>query len=221
MRNNLAMLLLVTMPALFSKAWADVPGGLVWAVNVGGSAYVATDGTRYEAETSVHGGAVGRMHEVKGSQDPGLYRGYREGDLHVDRALPEGTYDITFHFAEPGDVTPGQRVFDAFAEGRRVIDDLDVMLFRDGKAISALTVTVPGVTVTDGELNIRFDASAGEPVLNALVVRSRQAPAGDWELVWSDEFDGEAIDARKWSPNIWPARKVNDEDQAYTGRGKN
>lgn len=221
MRNSLAMLLLATIPALFPKAWADAPGGLVWAANVGGPAYVAADGTPYEAEASVQGGTVGRMHEVKGSQDPDLYRSYREGDVRVDRAVPEGTYDITFHFAEPGDVTPGQRVFDAFAEGRRVIDDLDVMLFRDGKAISALTVTVPGVTVSDGELNIRFDASAGEPVLSALVVRSRQAPAGDWELVWSDEFDGEAIDATKWSPNIWPARKVNDEDQAYTGRDKN
>jgi beta-glucanase (GH16 family) len=82
-------------------------------------------------------------------------------------------------------------------------------------------VTVPGVSVSDGELNVHFDASAGEPVLSALVVRSRQEPSPEWELVWRDEFDGDELDAAKWSPNIWPARKVNDEDQAYTGREKN
>jgi beta-glucanase (GH16 family) len=53
------------------------------------------------------------------------------------------------------------------------------------------------------------------------VVRDKQRPAPEWELVWGDEFDGDALDADKWSPNIWPARKVNDEDQAYTGREKN
>ena len=221
MRIAVALLLLVTMPLLFSKAWADVAGGVVWAVNVGGPAYTGIDGTSYEAESSVAGGTVGRMPAVKGSQDPEIYRSYREGDIRIARAVPAGAYDVTFHFAEPEDVAPGQRVFDAFAEGQRVIDDLDVMSFRDGKVISALTVTVPGIVVSDGELSIEFEASAAEPVLSGLVVRKRQAPSGDWELVWSDEFDGEAIDTSKWSPNIWPARKVNDEDQAYTGREKN
>ena len=52
-------------------------------------------------------------------------------------------------------------------------------------------MTVPGVSVSDGELNVHFDASAGEPVLSALVVRSRQEPSPGWELVWRDEFDGD------------------------------
>ena len=161
------------------------------------------------------------MEIVKGSQDPELYRTYRRGDIEVSLPIANGSYDVTFHFAEPDQVEGGERVFDAFAEGQRVIDDLDVMLFRDGKVESALTVTTPGVVVADGELNIDFEASVGEPVLSALVVVPRQEPADDWQLVWYDEFDGEALDEDKWSPNIWPPRKVNDEDQAYTGREKN
>ncbi len=194
---------------------------LIWAVNVGGPAFEGIDGTAYVAEESVTGGAVGQMDVVKGSQDAFLYKSYREGDIKVAHPVDNGTYDITFHFAEPKDHDARERVFDAFAEDEQVIDDLDIMLFRDGKVISALTVTAPNVVVADGELNIRFEASADQPTLSALVVRNKKRPALPWKLVWSDEFDGDALDADKWSPNVWPPRKVNDEDQAYTAREKN
>lgn len=194
---------------------------LVWAINVGGTAYDGVDGTAYSAEESVTGGARGTMEQVKGSQDPALYQTYRTGEIEIAHLIANGTYDITFHFAEPTEPAPRERVFDAFAEGERVIDDLDVMAFRDGQMFSALTVTTADVVVSDGELNVSFEASAGEPMLSGLVVRDKNRPNGDWQLVWSDEFDGDALDERKWSPNIWSARKVNDEDQAYTGREKN
>ena len=211
----------LTLFLLSSCSAAPDESDLVWAVNVGGSSYLVVDGTAYEAESSVAGGDRGTMATVKGSQDAELYRTFRTGDIRVVREIPNGTYDITFHFAESDDVPGGARVFDAFAEGNRVIDDLDVMAFRDGKVFSALTVTTPDVVVNDGELNINFEASAGEPTLSALVVRDKNRPGPEWELVWSDEFDGAELDLARWSPNIWPPRKVNDEDQAYTEREKN
>ena len=207
-----------------STAEAVAETDLVWAVNVGGAAYEGMDGTPYAAEESVTGGKVGTLEIVKGSQDAFLYKSYREGDIRIAHPIENDTYDITFHFAEPESAESyeaGDRVFDAFAEGERVIDDLDVMLFRDGKVISALTVTAPNVVVADGELNIHFEASSDQPTLSALVVRSKNRPTPPWKLVWSDEFDGETLDAEKWSPNVWPPRKVNDEDQAYTARNKN
>ena len=207
-------------PAAAAEAETD----LVWAVNVGGPAYDGVDGTSYEAESSVTGGTVAQMEQVKVSQDPTLYQPYREGDIRVVRAIDNGTYDLTFHFAEPNperEYDPGARVFDAFAEDELVIDDIDVATFRDGKAISALTVTVPNVEVSDGELNIHFEASVDQPTLSALVVRDKNRPAPDWQLVWSDEFDGDDWDRDKWRPELWDARRVNDEDQAYTGRPEN
>jgi beta-glucanase (GH16 family) len=193
----------------------------VWAVNVGGPAVRGVDGTRYEAETSVDGGRLGTMSVVKGSQDAQLYKTYRAGDVRIARPIPNGTYDVTFHFAEPEDVPGGARVFDAFVEEKRVIDDLDVMAARDGKIHSALTVTVADVSVSDGELDVRFEAAAKEPVLSALVVRTPLEPSGGWKLVWSDEFEGDALDPDKWGVREWPPKKVNDEDQAYTSRPKN
>ena len=194
---------------------------LVWAINVGGPAYLGIDGTQYEAESSISGGTLGQMDVVKGSQDPALYQTYREGDIKVVRPLANGVYDISLHFAEPEDVEGGERVFDAFIGDERVIEKLDVMASRDGKVDSALTVTVPDVQITEETLDIRFVASVGLPMLNAIVVRNKNRPAAEWRLSWSDEFDQPLLDPEKWSIDIWPARKVNDEDQAYTPREKN
>lgn len=193
----------------------------VWAINVGGPAYEASDGTAYGAESSVSGGKVGTMEVVKGSQDSLLYKTYRVGDVRVAHPMANGTYDVTFHFAEPEDIGGGTRVFDAFVGDQRVIENLDVMASRDGKVYSALTVTVPGVKITDGKLNIRFEASKMEPVLFALVVRGAQPRAADWKLVFSEEFEGPELDRKKWGIREWAAKKVNDEDQAYTARKDN
>jgi beta-glucanase (GH16 family) len=204
----------------------------VWAVNVGGPAYRGSEGTVFAAESGVHGGAVGRMETVKGSQDAFIYRTYRVGDVRLQRSLPRGRYDLTFYFAEPDEVGGGARVFDAFAEGRRVIAALDVMAMRDGKVQSALTVTVPDVEVADGQLDIHFEASTGAPVLSAVAVHRKEGVHGaandgsgahrpTWRLHWYDEFDGTSLDPEKWNVVTWPARKVNDEDQAYTSRPRN
>jgi len=196
--------------------------GVTWAVNVGGPAYRATDGTAYETESWVSGGTPGMLDTVKGSQDPALYRTFRAGPLQVRRALPNGVYDITFHFAEHESLAPGERVFDVLVEGRTVIPALDVMRSRDAKIHSALSVTIPGVEVADGELDIDFVAAVGQPVLSALVVRPAGTRGEGWEIVWSDEFEVDgAPDPARWNIDIWPARGVNDEDQAYTDRPRN
>ena len=196
-------------------------GNAVWAVNVGGPEYAAADGTQYEAESDIQGGALGKLDVVKGSQDDILYRTFRSGSVTVARKIANGTYDVTFHFAEPENLKGGERIFDAYVEDRLVIDDLDVMASRDGKVYSALTVTVVDVKIADGELNVHFEAAKKEPVLSALVVRPKTPRTKAWTLAWQEEFDGASLDEKKWAVNVWPPRKVNDEDQAYTRRTKN
>jgi beta-glucanase (GH16 family) len=193
-----------------------------WAVNIGGPAYTALDGTEFAAEESVSGGTAGSITEITGSQDPLLYQSYREGDIEIAHPLANGRYDITFHFAEPADLARDERVFDAYAEGERIIGDIDVMLWRDGQVRAALAVTVPGVRIDDGELNIRFEKQRMQPLLSGLVVR-RPLEAGDkGELIWSDEFDHAGPpDEANWSIEEWAAGVVNDEDQVYTARPRN
>jgi beta-glucanase (GH16 family) len=194
----------------------------VWAVNVGGPAYLAKDGTSYSPEQSISGGEIGTLDKVLGSQDPFIYHSYREGDIQVEREISNGQYTATFHFAEPMTVEPGQRVFDILIEGQPVFAGLDVMMTRDGKIESALTVTIPNIEITDGVLNISFETQAGSPLLSALVVRKSGSAATKWKLAWSDEFNsGDTPNPERWSIDVWPARVVNDEDQAYTDHPKN
>ena len=201
---------------------APLPLPIVWAVNIGGAAFTGTDGTQYAAEEFVAGGEIGTLGEVLGSQDPALYETYREGDIRIERPISNGVYDVIFHFAEPDEIGGGERLFDTSINGATRIRGLDVMAARDGKIHSALTVAIPGVKVVDERLTIGFTASAGEPVLSALVVRRAEGRSDQWRLVWHDEFDTDGVpDHNKWTPEVWPARKVNDEDQTYTSRPKN
>tara|TARA_R110002153_G_scaffold89665_12_gene219454 strand:- start:407 stop:1396 length:990 start_codon:yes stop_codon:yes gene_type:complete len=108
------------------------------------------------------------------------------------------------------------------AQNTTVIEAMDVRLARDGKAMSALVRTANDIVVTDDKLRIGFKPIKGEPLLHAIIVRKQITDTRDWQLVWNDEFDYQgAPDPLKWSHDLWAARKVNDEDQAYTDRAKN
>ena len=87
-------------------------GDSVWAINVGGPAYVASDGTKYDAEESIKGGEIRSLDKVLGSQDAFIYESYRESDIKIDRKIADGRYTVTFHFAEPLAIETSQRTFD-------------------------------------------------------------------------------------------------------------
>ncbi len=200
---------------------------IVWAVNVGGESYQGVDGITYQADHLELGENKYTIDIIKGSQDSTLFQSYRLGDLSINHPIENGRYEIILKFAEPEDIKVGQRVFDVFAQGQLVIDDLDVRLARDGKHKSALVRTVHGVEVTDGQLKLALKASKGEGILSAVIVRQTHTTTvpeshQNWQLVWSDEFNYQGKpDSTKWSYDIWPARKVNGEDQAYTDSLKN
>ncbi|MEE4164058.1 MAG: family 16 glycosylhydrolase [Woeseiaceae bacterium] len=191
-------------------------------INLAGPAYTAVDGTTFAAEAHAEGGRVVHIDRVKGVQNQALFRDCRVGDVTVAMPLPDGTYDVAFYFAEPDEVEGGERLFDVLAEERPVIEDLDIMLFRDGKIRSGLTVVAPDVVVEDGVLDIDFEAARMEPLLCAVLVRDKRPRAASWQLAWQDEFDGEGQpDAGTWNFEEWERGRVNDEDQAYTRRPEN
>lgn len=200
----------------------NVSQDVVWAVNVGGDEYLGADGIHYIQDKVQSDHQAGHIKNIHGAQDITVFQTYRTGSMHIEYPVSNGVYDITFLFAEPKNIPVGARVFDIYAERQLWIKDFDIKLARDGNSKSALDRTVMGVKVSDGQLNIELKAGVGEPLLNALVVRRKTADQRQWELVWNDEFDYlGAPDAAKWSHDVWPARKVNDEDQAYTDRLKN
>jgi beta-glucanase (GH16 family) len=197
-------------------------GAIVWALNIGGPAIQRQDGIHFEADELSTAAVVGRIGEVGGTQDEAPYQSYREGELALSRGLPNGVYDITLFFAEPLDIPIGSRVFNVQAQGEPAIRQLDVRQATDGMPRSALTRTITGVAVRDGKLALRLQSVNGKPLLNALLVRSRDVDTRDWKQVWGDEFDyAGPPDPKKWNIEVWDARRVNDEDQAYTNRPKN
>ncbi|GGI69073.1 hypothetical protein GCM10007978_03550 [Shewanella hanedai] len=194
----------------------------IWAINLGGAEYQGINGIRYQADTLAIPNDMGNMSDVLGTQHRFLYQTYRVGDMQISRPIDNGLYDITFMFAEPDDIPTGSRVFNVLAQGQPVIEKLDIRQARDGKHISALSRTVTDVEVTSGVLNIELTAIKGQPILNAILANKKQRKSEEWSLVWSDEFNySGAPDHTKWNLDIWPARKVNEEDQAYTHRPEN
>jgi beta-glucanase (GH16 family) len=213
---------MATVSMMSGCAVADAGAASDWAVNVGGPAYTGVDGVHYVAEEHVSGGTAGTLDKVLGSQDEPLYHTYRVGDVRLDKPHANGLYDVVLHFAEPDEIEAGERLFSVLVNGEKRVASLNVRVARDGKIRSALTVAVPDVEVTDGRLRIEFVPVAREPILSAVVVRAKPEATGEWQLVWQDEFDYEgAPDPKKWNVEEWPARVVNDEDQAYTSRPKN
>jgi beta-glucanase (GH16 family) len=46
-------------------------------------------------------------------------------------------------------------------------------------------------------------------------------PSSEWTLVWSDEFDGDYLDSRKWRRQVAEAGRFNEEWQRYTDSTEN
>ncbi|QIQ86349.1 glycoside hydrolase family 16 protein [Erythrobacter sp.] len=61
--------------------------------------------------------------------------------------------------------------------------------------------------------------TAAEP--EAAQASAADAPGEGWELVWSDDFEGDTLDPAKWRPEVSCWGGGNDERQCYTGRPEN
>lgn len=55
----------------------------------------------------------------------------------------------------------------------------------------------------------------------ANLVTDTYRPGAEWELIWSDEFDGNTIDEKNWNFQVLKAGQFNDEWQRYTDSDEN
>ncbi len=90
--------------------------------------------------------------------------------------VPSGAYKVRLHFAETwaGITGPGQRVFDVYVEGSKLISGLDV--FAAAGFGKALVKELDNIQVTDGQLNIEFTATANNAMVNGIEVLRSQTP---------------------------------------------
>ncbi|MBN2442604.1 MAG: glycoside hydrolase family 88 protein [Spirochaetales bacterium] len=140
----------------------------VFAVNCGGNAYTASDGTRFAADTGFSGGtAYDNGASVSGTSDPTLYSTERYGSTTYSATVPNGDFLVTLYFAENYHTSSGSRIFNVRIEGAPVISNLDIYA-RAGS--SAAYVAENQVTVSDGEINIEFVTVTENALINAIKI---------------------------------------------------
>ncbi|GGJ00088.1 S8 family serine peptidase [Streptomyces brasiliensis] len=108
---------------------------------------------------------------IAGTEDDERFSTAREGMLEYRfDNVPNGVYTVDLDFAEIGGRAPTKRVFDVMAEGKLVEPNLDIALEAGKNTALSKTYTV---TVTDGQLNLRFVDSDGKALVNAVRVTER------------------------------------------------
>ncbi|WP_161599665.1 malectin domain-containing carbohydrate-binding protein [Hymenobacter nivis] len=147
-------------------------------LNAGAGALTTTRGA-FTADQyySANSAAAATAVAITGTPDPALYQTERygtDGTLRYAVPVANGTYSVVLHFAEFYWTKPGQRVFDAALEGKKVLDHYDIV--KKVGPLAAATETF-AVTVTDGVLNLDLSVpylSGGmdQPKLSALEVFS-------------------------------------------------
>ena len=142
------------------------------AVNCGGGAYTAIDGTNYVADTYYTGGNVySTSNAIASTSDDELYQSLRYGygsDFSYAIPLADWNYDITLRFAEMYYDAAGDQVFSVTAEGSEIITDLDIL--SQVNKHEAYDVTITSVNVSDGVLNLTFSGVTDAAVCAIQVV---------------------------------------------------
>ncbi|MEK7954408.1 malectin domain-containing carbohydrate-binding protein [Luteolibacter soli] len=149
-----------------ASATPRVLGAVVARVNAGGGQFTDVLGNVWAEDVgffNTGSTAPNNTIPISGTDDDSLYQSERfdtspaGADLEFSTVVPNGKYEVKLYFAETYNqiTAAGQRVFDVYAEEQLAIDDLDI--FDRVGSNAALTMVLSPVTVTDGNLNIRFD----------------------------------------------------------------
>ena len=137
---------------------------VIFAVNAGGAAYTAKDGTQYGADADQYHTASGQSGDVNtavaGTDDDVLYATERfasTGTAGFEYKIPlvNDSYSVELHFAEVFFTEAAKRQFDVSIEGQLKINDLDTFVAAGGNLV-AHTLTFDDIVVADGELTINF-----------------------------------------------------------------
>jgi poly(3-hydroxybutyrate) depolymerase len=161
------------------------PGTIVSAINAGGDAFTAIDGTPYIADSGFSGGSTQVSNvEVAGTEDDVLYNNWRFGAFAYHLPVYPGLYTVELHFADTYNSAPGQRIFNVAIEGATVLQDFDIIATA---GVNTALVSTFEVNVGDGVLDIALsNGSAGNARLDALRV-IRAGSAG--ESIFANGFE--------------------------------
>jgi hypothetical protein len=153
------------------------------AVDAGGGAYVDLSGDSWAADRAYVVGSWGYTARstrvikttwgISLTDEDTLYQTERQDPMEYRfDGLPSGMYEVDLRFAEISQRREGSRMFDVIAEDTLLLPALDVA----GKVGTfAAYQRVFYVSVTDGQLNVRFvpRRGFGQPIVSAIQVLER------------------------------------------------
>ena len=160
------------------------PGTIVAAINSGGAAYTAADGTPYAADNAFDGGSTQVSNvDLGNTSDDVLYNDWRFGNFAYHLPVYPGAYTVELQFADTYNSAPGQRIFNVAIEGASVLQDFDIIATA---GTNTAVVRAFDVNVADGVLDIVLsNGSVGNARLDAFrVIRD-----GDGDSLFEDGFE--------------------------------
>lgn len=151
---------------------------VVLAINAGGGAYTASDGTHYQADNYTTG--TGLMYvntAIKNTDDDALYQTERWSieNLSYEIPLQNGEYQVTLQFAEIYYSYNDTRIFSVFAENETFIRNLDIVEQTAGKGIAFQKTR--DVSVLDGVLNLYLSSTKNNPKISAILIEQKRSVA--------------------------------------------
>ena len=146
---------------------ARIPVRRTLRINAGGGEYQTADGKIFDAEQGFSGGMTSQSpFEVGGTVDDPMYFTRRFGkNFGFSRSVGNGNYTLYLNFAESFHTSAGKRKFDVFAEGKQIIDDLDLVNVVGAKRAYTRAVNI---SVTDGTLNLSFVGVVGDAIISSI-----------------------------------------------------
>jgi Malectin domain len=144
-------------------------GSVVAAINSGGGAFTASDGTVFDADRAfVDGQTQVTTNVISGSTDQALFQNWRWSNFRYLLPLPDGRYRVDLYLSDAFNTAAAQRRFSASIEATTVLNEFDIIA-----TVGANTATIRpfNTNVADGELEILVaNGSVGSVKLDALKV---------------------------------------------------
>ncbi|MDJ0594391.1 MAG: malectin domain-containing carbohydrate-binding protein [Pleurocapsa sp. MO_226.B13] len=146
------------------------PFSSITRTNAGGGKYTDISGQLWQATQGFTGDRTfSNNNLIAQTEDDFLYQSEHNGqDFSYTQTVPNGSYDVTLHFAEIFFNQSGKRVFDVTLEDQLVLDDFDIYTQAGGKDI-ALEKTF-NVNVSDGSLDLDFLSSVNLAKISAIEI---------------------------------------------------
>jgi hypothetical protein len=150
------------LPAAFNIAgeeWQNYFADQIWTEEI---EYGYTGGIKVLFPDSI---------QFANTNDDEIYRSEMREALFYQIRLPEGQYDLTLMFAETEHNSPSARIFDVYAEGQLIVNDLNIYGDAGLQQFTAVEKMIPQFTVSDGVLNLYFESVVGEPVISGIKIQ--------------------------------------------------